>query len=133
MFCFFFQLHSDYVPLSFDRVKCLCLTFARYLTWLFVNHGVLHLLYFNALQYDLDILGEVDLWGVIGIAFCMGQFFHMKYNVYYGVPRALLMADSVEMPAATKCICRIALYSDMWKYFDNGLYKFIHKCVPVRS
>ncbi len=30
---------------------------------------------------------EVDMWSVCGIAFSMGQFFHMKYVVYYGIPR----------------------------------------------
>lgn len=121
------QLASDHVPLDRARLWLLSSTLCRYLFWLGVNHLVLHVLYFNAIHYDLDVLGEVDLWSICGIAFAMGQFFHMKYVVYYGIPRAFLMSDNVELPAATKCVSRIHLYSDMWRYFDNGLYKFIHK------
>lgn len=63
----------------------------------------------------------------MGVAFSMGQFFHLKYLVFYGIPRAFLLSDCVEAPSQPKCISRIHLYSDMWRYFDNGLYKFILK------
>ena len=59
----------------------------------------------------------------------MGQFFHMKYLVYYGFPVAFMLSDNIDAPSTPKCIGRIHLYSDMWRYFDNGLYKFIHKWV----
>ena len=73
--------------MSGDRLISLALVLGRYLFWMMVNHLVLHAFYFSALQYNLDILQEVDLWSICGIAFSMGQFFHMKYVVYYGVPR----------------------------------------------
>ncbi len=38
-----------------------------------------------------------------------------------------MISDGVTPPAATKCVSRIHLYSDMWRYFDNGLYLFMHK------
>jgi len=41
--------------------------------------------------------------------------------------KAFLDSDGIKAPSAPKCVARIHLYSDMWRYFDNGLYKFIHK------
>jgi hypothetical protein len=57
----------------------------------------------------------------------MAHFFHMKYVFFYGLPRAFIQADNIKTPSHPKCIARIHLYSDMWRYFDTGLYKFMHK------
>ena len=118
---------TEFIPWSQDRAHFIIGPLIRYLFWLFVCNLLLHFFYFNALQYDHNIMDRVDLWTLCGIGYCMGQFFHMKYLVLYGFPVAFLRADSVEAPTTPKCIGRIHLYSDMWRYFDNGLYKFIHK------
>ncbi len=120
-------LVSDHVPLTGSRLWLLGSTLARYLFWLLFNELALHFFYFNAAQYQPSVLVEADLWTLCGIAYAMGQFFHMKYVVFYGVPRAFLLSDNIEPPAPTKCVSRIHLYSDMWRYFDNGLYRLIHK------
>ena len=99
----------------------------RYSFWFLINNLVLHLFYFSALQYSFNILEKVDLWTLCGIGYSMGQFFHMTYVVYYGIPKPFLESDDIESPTLPKCIGRIHLYSDMWRYFDNGLYKFIQK------
>lgn len=33
------------------------------------------------------------------------------------------------MPKTPRCICRVHKYSDMWKWFDNGLYEFLFKYI----
>ena len=67
------------------------------------------------------------LWTLCGTGYSVGQFFHIKYVFFYGLPRAFVLADAIPAPPHPKCIGRIHLYSDMWRYFDNGLYKFMHK------
>ena len=59
--------------------------------------------------------------------YSFGQFFHMKYVVFYGMARVFMLSDGIDAPNSPKCIGRIHLYSDMWRYFDEGLYRFIHK------
>lgn len=55
----------------------------------------------------------------------MGQFFHLKYTVSYGFGIAHAKFDGIPTVNKPKCIGRIHLYSDMWKYFDHGLYEFL--------
>lgn len=55
----------------------------------------------------------------------MGQFFYNKYLVSYGFGLALASFDGIPTPGLPKCVGRIHLYSDMWKYFDQGLYEFL--------
>lgn len=55
----------------------------------------------------------------------MGQFFLIKYVVVYGLSHTFCKIDHVKAPSQPKCVARVHLYSDMWKYFDKGLYKFL--------
>lgn len=120
-------LTSEARPWTLARLRGFAAMLARYSFWFVVNELILHAFYFSALQYDLDIMHKVNLWTLCGIGFAMGQFFHLKYVVFYGVPRPFLIEDSIDAPTPPKCIARIHLYSDMWRYFDNGLYKFLRK------
>ena len=57
----------------------------------------------------------------------MGQFFHLKYVVMYGISSHVARTDGVEAPGHPACIGRVHLYSDMWRYFDSGLYEFMRE------
>jgi protein-cysteine N-palmitoyltransferase HHAT len=59
----------------------------------------------------------------------MGQFFHLKYICAYGLGIALGKYDGFRMPSRPICIGIVHLYSDMWKYFDEGLYEFLFKYI----
>ncbi|TRY71751.1 hypothetical protein TCAL_01035 [Tigriopus californicus] len=124
---FYQGITSQYREWTWRRLRGFFAECARYLGWLMFNNFVLHFFYFSAIQYDLGTFLKLDLWTLSGVAYAMGHFFYMKYLVFYGFPRAFLTADDIEAPSQPKCIARIHLYSDMWRYFDNGLYKFIHK------
>lgn len=63
----------------------------------------------------------------------MGQYFHIKYVVQYGLSTALAAFDGVTVPRLPRCIGRVHLYSDMWKYFDPGLYTFLKMFIYVPS
>lgn len=64
-------------------------------------------------------------WALYTFGYLMGQFFHNKYVVFYGVSTAIAKFEGIDAPGLPKCIGRIHLYSNMWKYFDQGLYEFL--------
>lgn len=75
---------------------------------------------------------KLGIWALYGYGYSMGQFFHVKYVIFYGLTTAVAQFDGIPTPALPKCIGRIHLYSDMWKHFDRGLYRFLIKYVhPV--
>ncbi len=102
-------------------------TFLRYAFWFIVAELVFHCFYFSALSHNYGLLAGVDLWTLSGIGLAMGHFFYIKYVIFYGIPKAFLEAEDIEAPQPPQCISRIHLYSEMWRNFDNGLYKFMHK------
>lgn len=68
-----------------------------------------------------------NVWVMYGVGFCMGQFFFLKYTVVYGLALTWTKAEGYETPNPPRCIAHICLYSDMWRYFDEGLYLFIRR------
>lgn len=67
----------------------------------------------------------LNSWAFYAFGYMMGQLFHVKYIIWYGISLTLAQFDGMETPGLPKCIGRIHLYSDMWKYFDQGLYEFL--------
>ena len=67
------------------------------------------------------------MWALCGMGYAMGQFFHLKYVVMYGMSSHLARTDGVQAPGHPACIARVHLYSDMWRYFDTGLYEFMRE------
>lgn len=68
---------------------------------------------------------SLDLSSLCGYGYLMGQFFHIKYVVLYGLSSSAASFEDIAVPDLPRCIGRVHLYSDMWKYFDPGLYKFL--------
>nr|CAI5830898.1 unnamed protein product [Callosobruchus analis] len=79
------------------------------------------------------LVEKLDSWSFYGFGYAMGQHFHIKYIVIYGLSTSLASFENVSVPHLPRCIGRIHLYSDMWKYFDAGLYKFLvrHIYIPI--
>ncbi|XP_031843880.1 protein-cysteine N-palmitoyltransferase Rasp isoform X3 [Nomia melanderi] len=103
----------------------LVLNLIRYGFWILFANFFLHFLYFNAMHYHPRIVEVLNPWALYGLGYCMGQFFLIKYVVVYGLNHTLCAIDNIEAPSQPKCVARVHLYSDMWKYFDEGLYKFL--------
>ncbi|XP_043257787.1 protein-cysteine N-palmitoyltransferase HHAT [Colletes gigas] len=107
------------------ELKHFTLNLIRYIFWIIFANFSLHFLYFNAIQYHSKIVEFLNPWALYGLGYCIGQFFLIKYVVIYGLNHTLCAIDHVKAPSQPKCVARIHLYSDMWKYFDKGLYKFL--------
>lgn len=112
------------------------------------NELVLHYLYFRPLSLTFPLLKHnINLWAVCGIIYWLGmvwyklnylkcrmcvtyflytgQFFMLKYYIFYGCSTCVAQFDGVHMPPLPKCIAHIHRYSVMWKDFDRGLYNFL--------
>ena len=121
------NLYGPVKEWTLERVKDLSSLLLRYAFWYCFVEAFLHFFYVSAFKYEQNIVATFDMWTLAGLGFAMGQFFHMKYVFFYGISRPFVMADGIEPPYHPKCIARIHLYSDMWRYFDEGLHKFMHR------
>uniref|UniRef100_A0A182SKW2 Uncharacterized protein n=1 Tax=Anopheles maculatus TaxID=74869 RepID=A0A182SKW2_9DIPT len=117
-------------PHSFpDRMWTLAKRLMMAWFWALVMLAGQHFLYVNLIQQDLALLQHVNLWALYGLGFLMGQFFCIKYVVFYGVGIAFGRFDGIDMPDKPICIARVNQYSDMWKFFDRSLYEFLFKYI----
>ncbi|KFB53627.1 AGAP002602-PA-like protein [Anopheles sinensis] len=114
---------------TLNRLTVLVGRLAMAFFWTMVILVGQHFLYVNLIQQDHVLLLNVNLWALYGLGFLMGQFFYVKYIVFYGVGIAFGSFDGIDMPAKPICIARVNQYSDMWKYFDRSLYEFLFKYI----
>ncbi|KZC09562.1 Protein-cysteine N-palmitoyltransferase Rasp [Dufourea novaeangliae] len=100
----------------------------NFIPWIFLNHFISHIikLLLNPMVFEV-----LNPWALYGLGYCMGQFFLIKYVVVYGLNHTLCAIDNIQAPSQPKCVARIYLYSDMWKYFDKGLYKFLVRYIYI--
>lgn len=56
-----------------------------------------------------------------------GALFTSKYIVFYGIPSIFNKIVGIETTPLPRCIALIHTNSEMWKYFDTGIYEFIKK------
>lgn len=108
-----------------NKIKQLLLNLFRFNFWLLFTELSLHFVYVNATMYHPDFVKNLDSWSLYGYGYAMGQFFHLKYVVMYGIATTLAKFDNVQTPKTPCCIGRVHLYSQMWRQFDPGLYTFL--------
>lgn len=112
------------------RIISLIIQLLRYGFWWLVAELILHFLYPNAILYHVDLLKTMNYHALYGVGYLIGQLFHLKYVVFYGISCCITRFElECPVPAHPKCISRIHLYSDMWKNFDKGLYLFMVKYI----
>ncbi|XP_023029270.1 protein-cysteine N-palmitoyltransferase Rasp [Leptinotarsa decemlineata] len=103
------------------------------LFWYVFGNVCLHFIYVNAASLQLQLIESLDSWSLYGYGYTMGQFFHLKYVVLYGLSTSIASFENIQVPNLPRCIGRIHLYSDMWKYFDPGLYTFLLRHIYIPS
>ena len=118
---------APYKPWTKLRVKNVCFQVLRYSAWYTVAQIALHFSYHAALRYTFKFVVQLDdMWSVAGVALANAEFFHLKYVLFYGIPRVFAVEDGIEdFPQHPASPFRIHLYRDMWRLFDVGLYEFI--------
>lgn len=68
---------------------------------------------------------SVNRWALYGFGIAIGQFFCVKYIISYGLGSAIAQFERIDAPERPKCVARIQVYSNMWRYFDQGLHEFL--------
>ncbi|XP_016973335.1 protein-cysteine N-palmitoyltransferase Rasp [Drosophila rhopaloa] len=94
--------------------------------WWLVMQCALHYFYIHYMSRDVRMVDLMDsVFWQHSAGYFMGQFFFLYYVVTYGIGIAFALQDGIPAPSRPRCIGRIHFYSDMWKYFDEGLYEFL--------
>lgn len=79
----------------------------------------------------------INRWALYGFGIAIGQFFCVKYIIAYGLGAAIAQFERIDAPARPKCVARIQVYSNMWRFFDQGLHEFlllyIYRGISVRK
>lgn len=114
-----------------QRVKRLILQLLRFAFWYIVVEIALHFFYIHYIAMSVD-LKSINIFALFGLGFIHGQFFNIKYIIQYGLPITLGEFEHIPMPNTPRCICRVHKYSDMWKWFDHGLYEFLFKYIYTK-
>lgn len=110
-----------------QKLRTLFFQLVRFTFWLYFTEVSLHFIYVNSTMFHHDLVRNLDYWSLYGYGYTMGQFFHLKYVVMYGITTTVAQFENVDVPKTPRCIGRVHLYSDMWRYFDPGLYTFLTK------
>uniref|UniRef100_A0A914DN28 Uncharacterized protein n=1 Tax=Acrobeloides nanus TaxID=290746 RepID=A0A914DN28_9BILA len=98
----------------------------RLIFWFYFIELFLHFIFVNALfNSPFTLISGLHPYEVSSLAYISGQFFHLKYVVIFGVPSLFAMVDGMQPPGPPICISRVSKYSQMWRYFDQGLYQFL--------
>ncbi|XP_016966748.1 protein-cysteine N-palmitoyltransferase Rasp [Drosophila biarmipes] len=94
--------------------------------WWLVIQCALHYFYIHYMSRDVRMVEKMDsVFWQHSAGYFIGQFFFLYYVVTYGLGIAFALQDAIPAPSRPRCIGRIHFYSDMWKYFDEGLYEFL--------
>lgn len=104
----------------------LCMSIIRVTFWWYALQGASHFMYLYYMARDVKAVQAIEtIFGLHAIGYFMGQFFYLYYVITYGLGIAFAKYDGLNPPSAPRCVGRIHFYSDMWKYFDEGLYEFL--------
>ncbi|XP_064547327.1 protein-cysteine N-palmitoyltransferase Rasp [Drosophila montana] len=96
--------------------------------WWLIMQWALHYFYIHYMTRDVRAVAMMEsVFWQHAAGYFMGQFFFIFYVITYGLGIAFAEHDGIAAPKRPRCIGRIHFYSDMWKYFDEGLYEFLFK------
>lgn len=120
------MLQQDTYPLSSNTIKSFLWQIFRVGLWWLVLEIALHYIYVHYMALDLMAVKVLDTtFGLYAVGYFMGHFFFMHYIIVYGLGIAFAQYDGLRPPRKPRCIGLVHYYSDMWKYFDEGLYEFL--------
>lgn len=114
-----------------SRLKRFVWDMLLYLIYTLLLDLAFHYIYFFAMQNNIKAVEMLPSAALCGGGLWMGLEFHLKYLISYGTSASYCRLDHIEPPPTPRCIARIHLYSQMWRYFDVGLYRFLFKYIHV--
>lgn len=109
-----------------SNFKSLLWRIASVAFWWLILEIAVHYIYVHYMALDIEAIKVLDTkFGLYAVGYFMGQFFFMHYVIVYGLGIAFAQYDGLKPPRKPRCIGLVHHYSDMWKYFDEGLYEFL--------
>ncbi|XP_035826278.1 uncharacterized protein LOC101854417 isoform X2 [Aplysia californica] len=90
-----------------------------------------HFFYHSAIGSEAEFVRSMTLTGIIALGYYQGQLFMVKYLCMYGLSCELLRFEGIVPQSSPRCISWVFSYTDMWKYFDVGLYQFIKRYIFI--
>ncbi|CAH0766553.1 unnamed protein product [Diatraea saccharalis] len=121
-----FSSNNTNLKLKLRRFLWDMILFALYT---FLLDCAFHFVYFLAMQSDIEAIKKLPTIALCGGGLWMGLEFHLKYVISYGTTTAFARLDNLDPPPTPRCIARVHVYSQMWRYFDVGLYRFLVKYI----
>ncbi|KAL7632759.1 UNVERIFIED_CONTAM: hypothetical protein RMT77_016883 [Armadillidium vulgare] len=108
------------------------LQIGKFLFYLFVADTLLYFFYAHSFQYNPRYIENLNSWTIAGYYSFILIFFFLKYVVMYGLPSVFARAEGIQTPDPPRCVFLVRRYSDIWRYFDIGLHRFIidHIYIP---
>lgn len=111
--------------------RWLVLRFGRILLWWTIAEFMIHAMFMHSIQSHETYLEMLPPWALGGLALALVQFFFVKYLILFGLPSVLASMDGLKPPELPRCVSIIRTFTDMWRYFDVGLYRWLIRYVYV--
>ncbi|CAL4071662.1 unnamed protein product, partial [Meganyctiphanes norvegica] len=124
-------LAEPYKKWTIQRIGYFILQFARFLWWMFLTHIVLFYFYAHSLHFSPRLVKKMTSWSMAGFVYFLFVFFLLKFVVLYGLPSVLARMEGFDPPRHPKCTLMTYRFSDVWRYFDHGLYRFMLKHIYI--
>ena len=87
---------------------------------------VLHLTsVFTIHNYSKEVVDEFSKSSLVLSLFLKTSLFTTKYIVIYGVTNFFNKIVGMSVVDLPRCVLMMNTSSEMWRYFDTGLYEFI--------
>ncbi len=111
-------------------LKDLLVTFIRISISFLIMEIVLHLTsLYSIFVYHKQLLAYFSRPSLAMALLLNGSLFASKYVVYYGVTTLANKMVGMKTTELPRCISLMHTNSEMWRYFDTGIYEFIKKYI----
>ncbi|KAK3876202.1 hypothetical protein Pcinc_018982 [Petrolisthes cinctipes] len=124
-------LAEPYRTWSLRQVGWVCGQLIRFLWWMGFTQFLLCQFYAHSLQFTPELVRKMTSWSLAGFVYFLAAFLQLKYVVLYGLPSVLARAEGYLPPRHPRCTLMTYRFSDVWRYFDQGLYRFMLRYIYV--
>ena len=80
---------------------------------------------------DTSLIDQFSKYSLCMSLLLKGFLFGCTYIVFYGVPKISSEIFGIRTTPLPQCVALIHTNSEMWKFFDTGMYEFIKKWVNI--
>ncbi|XP_045584583.1 protein-cysteine N-palmitoyltransferase HHAT isoform X2 [Procambarus clarkii] len=103
----------------------------RFLWWMGFTQFLLYQFFAHSLHFTPELVKKMSSWSMAGFVYFLTAFLQLKYVVLYGLPSVLARVEGYDPPRHPRCTLMTYRFSDIWRYFDHGLYRFMLKHIYI--